>query len=499
MGKIKGFKIWMVFLFFVMVSGLIAAPQAAAMEAGELYVSQLLGQGYQYLGEVLDAEVDKKFQIRFTRDIDFNTIDTTISPNIELVEKETNAKRRITIQKIDNRTIAVVPDALLERGKTYYVIVKSGSNPIRSIDGTKSLVNGVIAKAQITGSLINTGFLVQNVNLASPTEVEVVFNDLLDDATAVDANNYTLDGKKPYRVIFDRREGKSVRLKFSPSLSYEVNAAEVVVKENVKSVSGRKLPMNYSKHMIVMNREAARQDYEYKVVNKNISILAPYNTLMNAEVKGDVYIAGMDAVLEGVNVAGTLFIDTGEGNSAYLYNVKADKIVVLSGGDRTNPLILEDVDTDILHIKNKNQEEEVGIVSAGTTEIYKTEIEFLDSSVHLENKGGSFGRVEVSPRSNPEGVLSLQGNFGTPIMVYRASTIIAEDSAEIAELYIEPKTKEEINLMGDFKLVEIKQSAIVNLEEDTIVRKMILRSLGVEINEAPWSSIMDLVDMSGRN
>lgn len=157
----------------------------------------------------------------------------------------------------------------------------------------------------------------------------------------------------------------------------------------------------------------------YKVMNKEINFLAESVTLKNikqtgnvnmlkdkgflnnAEVIGDIIILGNYVKLNNVKVKGIITIDPGNSGVVYLDNVQADEIQILSGA--TESIHLNSVITPIVVI---NSNSNVRVKSTGNTAIDKISIK---SNAILESANSNIKEVEIMPKGNSE--IDLKGNF----------------------------------------------------------------------------------------
>lgn len=237
----------------------------------------------------------------------------------------------------------------------------------------------------------------------------------------------------------------------------------------------------YSEDGAIVGSDDANKPEE---MTDSIKITANNVTLKNVKTTYSVYIQGDNAVLDNVTISGTLFIDPGENGTANINNVKAGRIVVLSGAK------------DSIHLKNTeagtlvvSSSSEVRVESSGTTKVGNT---VVTSYAILDAAGGSLGRVEVVSVAGQAPVVTFKGTFDQPIVVSGAATIKADSNASIAKLEIEPENKDQkITLDGKFTTVEVNKEARVDFSSNTTVTNVIT-NVNAELNVPSGASIGNL-------
>ncbi|WP_097027924.1 cell wall-binding repeat-containing protein [Clostridium peptidivorans] len=146
--------------------------------------------------------------------------------------------------------------------------------------------------------------------------------------------------------------------------------------------------------------------------------------LKDMKVTGNIYLEGNNAELNNVTVNGTVFVNPGKEGSAKLNNVTADKIVVLSGSNKS--IYLNNVTCNTLYVSSKTQTK---IVLEGTANIKNVEIfssaiieamnEFKGTVVVLDNLyvndiellGEYSGTITVKDKKDN---VKLPGSSSTP-------------------------------------------------------------------------------------
>ncbi len=79
--------------------------------------------GYHEMSELKDLAVDKTFTVRFTAPIDFKSVTEN---SFELIESESGKRMPVTFEQVDERSVKVIPQGLLEPEKTYWLLTHQG-------------------------------------------------------------------------------------------------------------------------------------------------------------------------------------------------------------------------------------------------------------------------------------------------------------------------------------------------------------------------------------
>lgn len=477
MNNYKKPELIIVTISWFVLMGLLACfvNPVQAQESGESRVRYLCQNcGYSYLSTLAKQETDREFTIKFSQDVDVNTIN---SSNIELIEKETGSNLDITFNKDNSKEIKVTSQESLIAGKTYYFIVH---DLIESKDGKQKLKRGVI-KEVVVGT-INNAFQVQHVNFISDKEVEIKFNELLNKESAATTANYCVNDMNVASATV-LEDGRSVKLGLN-NLSPTSQPMKVFVSGEIQNIYMQKMGSSDIRKIYLNAPTLSGSEYFHNPITGNISMLQKNGTLKYANVSEDVYIANDNITLENVVVAGTVFINTGSTGSVLLDNVEASRIEVLSGADGTGTngcIELKDVEvSEQLLIKSRSQ---VKVTTSGSSysTIFKTVVELLDYNVTLERAigGGSFGRVEIAPDSQSGGTLNLKGYFDKSIKVYQSATI-KNLGGSIPKVEICPENRPMVIMDGDFGEVDLTRPVRFRLHQGTI-NLLSVNTIGVDL------------------
>ena len=139
-------------------------------------------------------------------------------------------------------------------------------------------------------------------------------------------------------------------------------------------------------------------------------------TVNNLAADYSVYITGDNAKLNNVTVKGSLFIDPGANGSAYLDKVKADKIVVLSGG-KDSIHISQSASGELVVVSRDDQgtPSTVRVVAENGTTIGNTTVAtyaIIDAAT-----GAVVGTVTISSVAGETPQVELKGNFTEPVVI----------------------------------------------------------------------------------
>lgn len=202
-------------------------------------------------------------------------------------------------------------------------------------------------------------------------------------------------------------------------------------------------------------------------VNSALKITGNKVTLSNLTTNDSIYLKGNNATLNNLTTQGTIVIDPGAAGSAYLQNVTAPTIVVLSGGFSID---LQNVTAQALIIENTNN---VYIISSGTTTLDQTT---ATSSANLENsEGGSFGPITIAAPS-PSGStphLEFAGTFTQPITVNDSASLTAAASTSIANVIVAAESSSQtVTLQGLFSNVTVTRPSNLTLADNTTIQTL---------------------------
>jgi carboxyl-terminal processing protease len=96
---------------------------------------------YRGLNELTELPLDKKFTVRFTAPIDWTSV---TQESLELIESESGVRVPVKFEPIDDQSVRVLPEELLQAGKTYWLLTHRG---IHGKDGV-ALREGALAVAK---------------------------------------------------------------------------------------------------------------------------------------------------------------------------------------------------------------------------------------------------------------------------------------------------------------------------------------------------------------
>lgn len=448
---------------------------AYAQGTGETKIQNLVKyESYKYYHELKNVPEDKYFTIEFSHPIDYKMVgryytskdyNEVNNTSMELIEKETGQNITLVFNRIDDKELIVIPQELLIKGKQYYLIIHK---TITTKDGKQTIKNGAIAPISVGDT--NFNFFVNHANFISENQIEIEFNEELDYGSASMSKNYKVNNIEVNNVQI-LEDGKSVRLTLNQNITSKENT--VFVSDSLLNMYNQRLGKNYTKRIkVIKTSYDHNEDYNKEVINGNVTILGENIVLKNVDVQGDIYIAKKGITLENVNVKGSIFIDH-EGNSnTYFNHVISPRVEVLSDSSESilnnYTINIKDSQIDSLLLKNNKG---VSIKIQGTTDIFKTELEFLSyNTVYLDSTAGkddSFGSVRVTKDSQAQGNVKLKGNFIQPIRIHSSATL-ENETGQVDNVEIDMKTKEQVILKNNYNNVEIKTPVKVFLESANI-------------------------------
>lgn len=95
------------------------------------------------LNTIMDVATNKKFTIKFSQDIDFNTLNNS---NVQVINAENGQVVSSTVTKLTNNSVQIAPASNLEAGKVYYIVVNNDA--IKAANGN-NLKNGVVCPFKV--------------------------------------------------------------------------------------------------------------------------------------------------------------------------------------------------------------------------------------------------------------------------------------------------------------------------------------------------------------
>jgi hypothetical protein len=213
-------------------------------------------------------------------------------------------------------------------------------------------------------------------------------------------------------------------------------------------------------------------EYVYDRMEKNRQVVNELN-LTDDNVKKDfkvhkfekfedLRVTGDNVTIANADLKGNLTLDPGEEGSVFVNNVKVNEIKVLSGGQ--DSIHLYNTDAKILDVSSDDKKN-IKIVVDGETIIGKTKI---TTYTIFDKKLGTLGIIVVTSASDKEKneVVELRGTFTEPVIVETGVTLRVAEGTVVPKLEISPENKDaEVNLEGNFREIEIKKAAKVNLDK----------------------------------
>ncbi len=222
----------------------------------------------------------------------------------------------------------------------------------------------------------------------------------------------------------------------------------------------------------------------------DLTVKAPATVCQYVTVNGDVYVNSNNVTLKDIKVTGTLYIDPGSDAAAVLDNVKADKIVILSGKPEGY---------DLKNVKARelvyNANNPMTLKVNGDTVINKT---IVNKNVFLNSDGGRFGSVFLDNKGKLYLNVTVQGNFSEPLTVQTDSVItVSDENTFVGEIQIEPAGNMEINvqLNGKFNNIFILKPAVLSLTRGSFAHLIkAYREAYLHVEEGAEAEITEIED-----
>lgn len=492
----KQLSILLTTLIIIMSIFNVSIGNSYAISSTNELVNDLLNkEGYSYLGKKTDIPLDKVFEINFSRDVNFNTV----SGNIRLFRENSTSGISLDVTKgISSKIIKVSAKDTLVHNSRYYLVA---DNDIEDTDG-KELLSGVVLEFE-TVDLQNSGFNVTNINYIKKDTIEIIFNEDVDQITALNQENYYINGKnlKELNAQLSMSEGGKVYIKLPKEVDLELRMDKYIrVSNKVKSKYGELMEYDYTKNIILNTLN--NFDGEYLIdgsanynrleVNSTVNVFGKSIQIRNANIDGDLYLCGGYNEIENVDVSGTIFVDVGT-SIAELRNVKADNMEVYSANSNIG-VKLFGVQLDEIH-SNSELPLAMSIYSADyPTQIYRTNLD-LKNKVRLVNysfdSNVSFGRVEVTKDSIEGNTLYVDGNVIKDreyLEVYKGCTIgTLGSNTRIQQMVLRQEDMGTVSLIGssptttNFGDVFIEEKGALNIS-GTVVSKVVMKENHVNLD-----------------
>jgi hypothetical protein len=179
----------------------------------------------------------------------------------------------------------------------------------------------------------------------------------------------------------------------------------------------------------------------------------------------DLRVTGDNVTIANAELKGTLTLDPGEEGSVFVNNVKVNEIKVLSGGQ--DSIHLYNTEANTLDVSCDDSAQIIKVLTEGGTIIGETK---TTTYTILDQESGSFGTIVITSTLNEEGhevfEVELRGTFTEPVIVETGVTLRVAEGTVVPKLEISPENKDaEVNLEGNFREIEIKKAAKVNLDK----------------------------------
>lgn len=454
----KQLSVLLTTLIIIMSVFNVAIGNSYAISTNNDLVNNLINnEGYSYLGKKTDVPLDKVFEINFSKDVNFDTVNN----NIRMVRENSNDLIDLDIAKsTTSKSVKVSSKTNFIYDSTYYLIV---DKDIKNLDGDRLLSGGVLEFE--TQNLSDSGFNVKNINFISKHEIEIVFSEDVDSKTALDAENYFIDGvsAKTLGAKISIRDNNKVILTLITDIErLKLRVMDITVSKKVKSKYDDSMDFDYTHIINVNNKDEfsgqfliyGSANYDRKEIDGSVNIFGSSVKIKNASISGDLYLKGSFGLIENVDVDGTIFVDIGINDFIDLKNVKADNLVLLTAS-KNGGLDFYGVQLDTIDIKSDYASGITLNDSDYPTQIYRTNID-LKTNVYLNNASLSdnisFGRIEVTKNSIEDQRLHLKGDVLRDkeyLEIYKGCIVDAQSaSTKIQNIIVKAEDVGTVRLMG---------------------------------------------------
>ena len=180
---------------------------------------------------------------------------------------------------------------------------------------------------------------------------------------------------------------------------------------------------------------------------------------------GDINITANNVTLKNINVNGTVIINPGKDGAAYLENVKASTVKVLSGGK--NSIHLDNTVVKILSVDNVNVDSPVRVETTGTTTIDTTT---AASYVIFDEVTGSLGTINITKSEYGDTIVEFRGNFDQKITVDDSAKLVSAAGTSISNIEIAPTNNNaKVELSGLFDNVDINKETSLLIDDNSSI------------------------------
>lgn len=249
---------------------------------------------------------------------------------------------------------------------------------------------------------------------------------------------------------------------------------------------------NATSQPVTLNKEGFKYsplDNKTSLIIKNdVKITAKSISYSNAIVEGNLYVLANKAVLNNIQVKGTVFIDPGRDGVVKLSKVTAKEIKVLSGGE--NSIYLNNVDSNNLTI---NSISKVRIETTGETKITNTAVK---SYALFDTQEGTLGTITADG--------STEYQMRTSNMEHSPVNDISETSEEAISVQLEEKSSNDQNQADDVTLESANQPdlnayiEVITIDDYDDYLYVVNKNRSLPVNWKPNNLVQVKVPYKGR-
>lgn len=102
------------------------------------------------LSTLMDVAVNKKFNVKFSQDVDFSTLSNS---NVQIIDAASGQVVSSSFVKLSSNSVQILPKSNLTAGRVYYIVIDNTN--VKSASG-KALKNGVICPFKVADNYLET-------------------------------------------------------------------------------------------------------------------------------------------------------------------------------------------------------------------------------------------------------------------------------------------------------------------------------------------------------
>ncbi len=328
-----------------------------------------------------------------------------------------------------------------------------------------------------------------SASFISDSKVKILFNKEVEQASVMDKSMYVVDSKSlgdNDRIeLLDDKKTVVIVLESPLELDKKHN---IYISEKISDSYHNSIGSAYEKNTLLLNDFSKLQE---STLN-NVDIITTEKMFSSKVVTGDIYLSGSNLKIENCTIKGKIFVDLSDEGNAQITNVKADEIVVFSGGE--NSIRLIDSKIKKLNLMSRNKSKSVKVVLESNTKITKT---LVSSNAILDVINCEFGTVDIENFDLDEKKVELRGAFKDSIVLRGNINLKSAANAKIKKVYIEPVNFNPIiNLNGNVESVEVNRPTNMKISSGKVKKLIVNSKVKLTIEE---DAVIELLEDTGDN